>query len=173
MKQNALKNRLMYEGLITALAVGGFFIILGFVIAFTPDIVHKTDVFFGDLTNVTYQVGSSTVNLPAPANPAAHIGFFTAVMNFLLGVGILQIAILALRFAVRSPIRRIGATVGNMVFWLGAAVVANVFLLAGTLAGWFQFWALLIILIGLSLLARFSIYLAKRPHASMKQSRPQ
>jgi hypothetical protein len=162
MGQNPIKNRYLYEGLITALAVGGVFIILGAVIAFTPEIVQKTNAFFSDLTTVNYPLGSSTLNLPAPATPAAHIGFFTAVMNFILGVGILQIAILALRLGFRSPIRRIGETVGNLVFWLGGAVMANVFLLAGTVTGWFQFWASLIVLMGASLIARFLVYLTKR-----------
>jgi hypothetical protein len=162
MGKNPIKNRYLYEGLITALAVGGVFIILGAVIAFTPEIVQKTNAFFSDLTTVTYPLGSGTVNLPAPAIPAEHIGFFTAVMNFILGVGILQIVILALRLGVRSPIRRIAETVGNLVFWLGGAVVANVFLLAGTVTGWFQFWSWLIILIGFSLIARFGVYFTNR-----------
>jgi hypothetical protein len=83
-------------------------------------------------------------------------------MNFLIGVGVLQIVILALRLVVKSPIRRIAETVGNLVFWLGAAFIANVFLLNGTLNGWFQFWSALIVLIGVSLIARFLVYLAKR-----------
>ncbi len=82
--------------------------------------------------------------------------------NFILGIGILQIVILPLRLIVRSPFKRIAETVGNMVFWLGGAVVANVFLLAGTLTGWFQFWATLIILVGVSMIVRFGILFARR-----------
>ena len=81
------------EGLITALAIGGFFIILGLV-ALTPGIAQHTNTFISDQTTVTSYFGSSTVNLPAPAHPAEHLGFYTAVMNFLLGIGILQIVIL-------------------------------------------------------------------------------
>jgi len=171
MSRNASKNRYLYEGLITALAVGGVFIILGLVIALTPDIVSKSNAFFKDLTNVTYPLGSSTLNLPAPANPSEHIGFFTAIMNFILGVGVLQIAILALRLGVHSTLRRIGETVGNLVFWLGAAVAANVFLLAGTRTGWFQFWSTLIILIGVSLIARFFVYITQRSRLRMREPR--
>ncbi len=164
MTRNAARKRSPHEGLITALAIGGFFIILGSVFAFTPGIVQKNNAFFSDLTTVAFPFGSpgSTVSLVAPGHPAEHNGFYTAVVNFLLGVGILQIVILALRLAVKSPIRRIAETVGNLIFWLGAAVVANVFLLAGTLSGWFQFWSALIVLIGVSLIARFFVYLAKR-----------
>jgi hypothetical protein len=164
MSQSLSRNRSYNESLITALAIGGFFIILGSVFALTPGISQKTNTFFSDLTTVMFPFGrsGSTISLLAPSNPATHIGFYIAVVNFLLGLGILQIVILALRLTVRSPIRRIAETVGNLVFWFGAAVMANVFLLPGTLNGWFQFWASLIILIGASLIARFTVYLAKR-----------
>jgi hypothetical protein len=115
-----------------------------------------------DFTNLPYMVGSTTFNLPAPANPAQHIIFLTAVMNFLLGVGVLQILILTLRLGIRSTTRRLAQTVGGVVFWLGAAAAAYVFLLAGTLDGWFQFWAALIILFGASLIVRFTIHFAAR-----------
>jgi uncharacterized membrane protein YfcA len=160
MSRNVSKDRFAYEGLITALAVGGVFIVLGLVIAFTPDIVAKSNAFFGDLTNVAYPLESSTVNLPAPATPSEHIGFFTAVMNFILGVGLLQIVILALRLRVHSH-KRVAETVGNLVFWLGAAIAAYVFLLAGTRTGWFQFWSTLVILVGVSLIARFSVHIVQ------------
>ena len=164
MMQSAARTRSPHEALITALAIGGFFIILGSVFALTPGIVQKNNTFFSDLTTVAFPFGSpgSTVSLVAPGHPAEHNGFYMAVVNFLLGVGILQIVILALRLAVKSPIRRIAETVGNLIFWLGAAVMANIFLLAGTLSGWFQFWSALIVLIGVSLIARFFVYLAKR-----------
>ena len=152
------------EGLITALAVGGFLIILGLTIALTPDISNKVSTFFGDLKSISYPLGGSgsTVNFPAPANPAMHDAFYNAVMNFALGIGILQIVILALRLTIRSPLRRIAETVGNLIFWLGAAVLVDVFLIAGTLSGWFQFWSALIIVIGASLIARFLVFLAKK-----------
>jgi hypothetical protein len=164
MIRNAARTRSPHEGLISALSIGGFFIILGAVFAFTPGIAQKTNTFFSDITNVMFPFGSpgSTASLLAPAHPAEHIGFYTAVMNFFLGVGILEIVILVLRLAVHSRIRRIAESVGNLIFWLGAAIVANVFLLVGTLNSWFQFWSALIVLIGLSLIARFFVYLASK-----------
>jgi hypothetical protein len=127
MSQNSNRDRFLHEGLITALAAGGFLIILGLVFTLTPGITDKTTTFFRDLTNVTRNLGSSTINLPAPAHPAEHLDFYTAVTNFLLGVGILQIVILALRLAVHSRVRRIAETVGNLIFWLGTAVAAKRF----------------------------------------------
>jgi hypothetical protein len=174
MNRNAARYWFPHEGLITALAIGGFLIILGLVFALTPDIPHQTNAFFSDLTTVTFPFGSaeSTVSLLAPAHPAEHQAFYTAVMNFLLGVGILQIVILALRLYVKSRIRRIAETIGNLVFWLGAAVMANVFLLAGTQSGWFQFWSALIIFVGASLIARFFVHLAGRQYGAARIKEP-
>jgi hypothetical protein len=161
---NSTRQRSLHEGLIAALSIGGFFIILGLVFGLTPDVSQNTNSFFSDLTTVTFPFGSpgSTMSLFAPAHPANHQGFYSAVMNFLIGVGVLQIVILSLRLTVQSRIRRIAQSVGDLIFWLGAAVMANVFLMAGTQSGWFQFWSSLIVLIGVSLVARFFVYLVKR-----------
>src|SRR5665648_75349 len=99
MKGNAIRQRFLHEGLITALSIGGFFFILGIVFGFTPAISQNTNTFFSDLTTVTFPFGSpgSTVSLFAPAHPAHHQSFYTSVVNFLIGVGVLQIVILALR----------------------------------------------------------------------------
>lgn len=157
---NAVRQRSLHEGLITALSIGGFFIILGIVFGLTPAVSQNTNTFFSDLTTVRFPFGSpgSTVSLLAPAHPAEHQGFYTAVMNFLIGVGVLQIIILALRSASHSRIRRVAQSIGDLIFWLGAAVVANVFLLTGTHNGWFQFWSSLIVLVGFSLIARFFVF---------------
>jgi hypothetical protein len=115
------------------------------------------------LKTIPYPVGStgSTVNLPAPANPGMHNALYSAVFIFDLGIGVLQIVILVLRLIVRSPIRRIAETVGNLIFWFGAAILVNIFLLAGTLTSWFQYWAALIALVGVSIIARGLIHLSK------------
>ncbi len=170
MMGNAVKQTSLYEGLITALSIGGFFIILGLVFGFTPTISQNINTFFSDLTTVTFPFGSigSTASLLAPAHPGNHQSFYLAVMNFLIGVGVLQIVILALRLAVHSQIRRLAQSVGDLIFWIGAAVMANVFLLTGTQSGWFQFWSSLIVLIGVSLIARFFVFLAKRHYKTQK-----
>ncbi|MCW4028493.1 MAG: hypothetical protein NWE92_02450 [Candidatus Bathyarchaeota archaeon] len=153
----------LYEGLITALAVGGFFITLGLVIVATPDFVGQVNSFFQDFTTNSFPMGgTSHLVLPAPADPAMHLGLFTAVMNFMLGIGILQIVILAMRLVAHSRIGRISETVGNLVFWLGGAYTASVFLLAGTVTGWFQFWSSIMVLIGASLIARGAVYFVAR-----------
>ena len=162
MNHYSRQNGYIYEDLITALAVGGVFIILGLIVVSTPGFLEKTDALFSDMTWISYPFGSSTLMVPAPANPAAHIDLFTAVMNFILAVAVLQIIVLSVRLVLRSPIRHVAETLGNLIFWLGAAVVANVLLLGGTVAGWFQFWSWLILLAGVGLVARFFLLFATR-----------
>jgi hypothetical protein len=164
MIRDAVRNRSPHEGLVTALSIGGFFIILGLVFALTPGISQLTNNFFSDLTTIKFPFGSpgSTVSLLAPAHPGDHQGFYIAGLNFLIGMGVLQIVILALRLEVHSRINRMAQSVGDLIFWLGAVVIANIFLFAGTQSGWFQFWSALIVLIGISLVARFFVYFLKR-----------
>jgi len=146
-----------HEGLITALAVGGFFIILGAVFGLTPGIPQKTIDFFSDFTAQSYPFSGGTLVLPAPAHPAAHLDFYGAVINFMIGIAVLQVIILALRLWAHSRLGRIAETVGNLTFWAAGAFVANMYLLAGTLSGWFTFWAALIIIIGVSIVVRVII----------------
>jgi len=151
------------EGLITALAWGGFLIIVGVVFGLTPGIGSAIGEFFSDLTGVTYPgVHGTTIMLPAPANPASHQTVYQAVFSFMLAIGVLQIVILAARLLVRSPVKRIAETVGNLIWWVGGAVAAYVYLMAGTVSGWFTFWPILIILAGVSLIVQGVIRIAYR-----------
>jgi hypothetical protein len=158
MTQLTFREKAINEGLITALAVGGFLIILGVVFGLTPGMPQKLLDFFGDLTGQSYPVINGDIILPAPAHPATHLDFYGAVLNFMVGIAVLQVAILATRLFVHSKIKRIAETVGNMVFWFGAAIVAYVYLLTGTLNGWFIFWAGLVIIVGVSLVVRGIIH---------------
>ena len=150
------------EGFITALSIGGFFIILGLVFVLTPGTWHAADTFFRDLkiVNVSANGNIANLNVPAPANPEMHADFYSAIFNFCVGIGILQIVVFVLRLIVRSPIRKISNSVGDLIFWFGAAFSVNAFLLAGTLKGFWQFWAALLMIIGISLIIRGIIYLA-------------
>lgn len=161
MTQSNAKDRTLSEGLITALAFGGFFVTLGVVFGLTPGIGNAVSNFFSDLTGVTYPAFNGALVLPAPAHPANHPVVYTAVFNFMLSIGILQIVILAARLWVHSSIRRIAETVGNAIFWLGGALVAYVYLMAGTVSGWFTFWPSLIVLAGVSLITQGIIRFVK------------
>jgi hypothetical protein len=160
MTEHHYKANPWLEGIITAVAVGGFLIILGVVFGLTPGIPQKTVDFFGDFTGQSYPLGGGAIILPAPAHPAAHMDFYTAVFNFMIGIGVLQVVILGLRLYAHSRIHRIAETVGNMIFWFFGAAAAYIFLMSGTLAGWFQFWAAIIIIAGISLVVRGIIHFA-------------
>jgi hypothetical protein len=164
MTQTQHHNRPLSESLITAVAWGGFFIVVGVVFGLTPGIASAIGDLFNDMTGVTYPGLYGTIVLPAPANPAAHQAVYQAVFNFMLAIGVLQIVILIARLAVHSPIKRIAETVGNMIWWVGGAVVAYIYLMAGTLSGWFTFWPSLIILAGVSLIVQGVIRLSFRHH---------
>lgn len=153
------------ENFTTAIAVGSTLIIIGVVFAMNTNLLGKIVDFFRDLTIVPHPFlgsPSSTISLPAPATPAAHGVFYTALMQFSLGIGILQMLILALRVRMQSATGKIAETVGNLVFWFGAAVLVNSVLAVGTINSWFQFWGAFIIVVGVSLVARAIVHFAKR-----------
>ena len=154
-----------HDAFISALAFGGFLVIVGLVFVLNQNLWQQTNSFFKDITNTTvhYPIGSSsTLVLPAPANPGSHSGLYNSVLQFDVGMGLLQILILGLRLGRHSWVRRIAGTVGNLVFWFGAAFLVNDLLLIGTQASWFEYWAAIIVLLGVSLVARAAIYFARR-----------
>jgi hypothetical protein len=167
MTQPANKDRALSESLISAIAVGGFLIILGVVFGLTPGVWKNTLDFFWDFSVKGFPFAEGTIVFPVPAHPASHFEFYNAIFYFAVGVGVLQAAILASRLYVHSRIRRIAETVGHLVFWFGVALAVQVWLMEGTLEGWFAFWAALIIVFGVSLVARGLIHFA----ASLKRNR--
>jgi hypothetical protein len=157
------RNRGPGDSIISAISVGAVFILIGlvFVLAQPNSLWDKTISFFSSLTG--RQVPGIAINLPAPANPGAHAVFYTAVFQFSLGLAFLQILVLALRIGFGSRVHRIAETVGNLVFWFGASYLASTYLnSATTLKTWFAFWAGLLIVLGLSIIARAAVQLSKR-----------
>ncbi len=154
------EGRSRRDGVITAVAFGGFLIIVGAIFALTPNLWQRINDFFGSITTTT--VPGSSIVLPAPDQAAAHKILYTAVLQFDVAFGVFQLLILALRVWMKSRIGRIAETLGNAVFWLGAALVTNTFLLEGTLRGWFNFWETLIVVVGFSLIARALVLFARR-----------
>jgi hypothetical protein len=163
-QSDRFRERRHEDGFITALAFGGFLIILGSVFALNPGLWQKATDFLNGITTATFSFGgaNSNIALPAPLNPEDHIGLYNALIQFDVAFGVFQLLILALRVRVHSRINRIAETLGNAVFWLGAAVLVNIFLLTGTFSGWFEYWAALIALVGISLIARAIVHFAKR-----------
>ena len=150
-----------HEGVISAVSVGAVFILIGLIFVITLGLWEKIVAFFSDFP-IT-QVPSTGIFLPAPAVPSAHAQLYTAVSQFSLGLVVLEILLVVMRLIARSPTRRLAQEVGNLVFWIGAVYLINTFLNdATTLEMWFGYWAGILVVLGLSLIARATVLLAKR-----------
>ena len=153
----------MRENLISAVSVGVVFILFGivFVLAQPSSLWDSILAFFTDFT--WQSVPGMVISLPAPAHPAAHAVLYTAAFQFCIGLGILQVILLALRLMLQSPIGKTAETVGNLVYWFGAAYLITTYLGdAPNITQWFMFWAAILIMLGLSLIARALVLLTKR-----------
>ncbi len=152
------------DGYISAVAFGGFLVVLGLVFVLNPNLWNNITYFFDHISTRTVPLSSVTSNivLPAPINPGVHTALYEALFQFDVAFGFLQVVILAIRVWAKSRVGRLSETVGNAVFWLGAAGLVQAFLLQGPLISWFQYWAALIILVGVSFFARAAVYFGMR-----------
>jgi hypothetical protein len=151
------------EGIISAISVGAVFILIGviYVATLPVSLWEKVVAFFNSFS--TLPVSNTGIYLPAPAVPAAHTVLYNAVFQFCLGLVILQVILLALRLAWRSPISKTAETVGHLVFWFGASYLVFTFLNSSTqMDTWFGFWAAIIVVLGVSLIARALILFARK-----------
>lgn len=153
------------EGIISALSVGAVFILIGLIyVANLPtSLWDKTTAFFSSFHNVQFGGPDTTIQLPAPSVPGAHAVLYNAAFQFCLGIAILQIVVLVLRVTLHSQISKTAETVGNLVFWSGASYLVFTFLNSSTTTNmWFEFWAAIIMTIGVSMIARVPVLLATR-----------
>jgi hypothetical protein len=151
------------ERLFSALSAGAFFILLGivYVINLPSSLWEAIVSFFGSLTLA--QVPTTGIYLPAPISPASHTVLYGAVFQLCVGLGILQVIFLVLRIMMNSPIGKTAETMGNLVYWFGAAYLVTTYLNSTTtISKWFVFWAGILIILGLSFIARAFVLLAKR-----------
>ncbi len=149
------------ESLFTALYIGAVFIILAFVyfVNLPNSLWNEIVTFFSTLT--LSEAPGIGIGLPAPSNPAGHVRLYTAAFQFSIAIGILEIIILVLRVFLRSSVSRKAETVENIVFWLGASYLIIAYLVNMTIPSeWFVFWAGIILIFGLSLIARAFILIA-------------
>jgi hypothetical protein len=145
---------IMGESIITAISVGFVLVLLGTIFVTTTNLFGEILDLFGDFKLV--DVPNSDLILLGPASPSAFSVVYVAAAQFSFALGVFQIVILVLRFVFASPWRKRAETVGNLVFWLGAGFLIQTFLLDSTLdlTNWFSFWSAIIMLIGVSLIAR-------------------
>jgi hypothetical protein len=145
------------------LSAGAFFIMLGlvFFINLPNNLWNAIFNFIGGFTSA--QVPGTGIYLPAPISPASHTVVYGAVFQFCIGLGILQIIFLTLRLMMNSKINKTAETVGNLVYWFGLAYLVTTYLNSTTTtSAWFVFWAGVLIILGLSFVARAFVLFAKR-----------
>jgi hypothetical protein len=151
------------ESLITALYVGTVFIILAAVYSLhlSDNIWDRLVDFFTSLTLAP--VPATGLVLPAPSDPFNFVSLYTFAFQFALGLGILEIGILFLRVYLHSPVSRKAETIENVVFWLGTSYLISAYLINITIPSeWFVFWAGIIMIFGISLVARAFVLIANR-----------
>ncbi|MGD8505331.1 MAG: hypothetical protein PVF15_01540 [Candidatus Bathyarchaeota archaeon] len=131
------------------ISFGFFLILVGFIWLNTPGLKDAVVTFFRD-----FHLGEAfqDIYLPAPRSPQNHEVVYTAFQQFCIGIGLFQIVILVLRFALGSSINDKAGTISSFVFWLGLAFFVG-FLLTATI-GWFGFLAGFIVVAGLSIIVR-------------------
>ncbi len=62
-----------------------------------------------------------------------------------------------------SPISKTAETMGNLVYWFGAGYLITTYLNSTTdISDWFVFWAGILVILGLSFVARAFVLLIKR-----------
>ncbi|MGO8805599.1 MAG: hypothetical protein ACLQO7_03195 [Candidatus Bathyarchaeia archaeon] len=151
------------ENLISALYIGLILVLLA-VIYFINLHTNLWNNFNHFLNNfILATVPGTGLQLPAPENPAAYIALYNAAFQFCLGLGIIEIAVLTLRVWVYSPLPRKAETIENLVFWLGTSYLILTYLINITIISeWFVFWAGIILIGGLSLVARAFVLKATR-----------
>lgn len=151
------------ESLFTAIYIGAIFIIIALIYY-----IHLSDNLWDGLINfftslTLAPVPATGISLPAPANPTAHLNLYIAAFQFSIAIGLLEIVILMLRVWLHSLVSRKAETIENIVFWLGTSYLIITYLVNMTIPSeWFVFWAGIILLFGLALVARAFVLLAKR-----------
>ena len=145
------------EGILSAISVGFFFVLVGIIFIITPNLVDKTVNFFKDITSVNVANLPSNIFLPKPASVNAHTAVYSAAQQFSVVWAIFLVAMLVLRFAAGSPMRNKAENLGDIVYWFGSAYLIQTWLIGRS--EWFEFWALTLVLLGISLIVR-AVFLA-------------
>jgi hypothetical protein len=150
---------LMGETVITAISIGFFLVLVGILFVITPNLFGKIIDLLSGIRLV--DVPNTNLVFPGPVATNAFLVVYSAAAQFSFALGAFQVVILALRFFYGSPWSKRAETVGNLVFWLGTGFLIQTFLLA-TNVQWFVFWSIVIMMIGVSLIARAGVMAVSR-----------
>jgi hypothetical protein len=141
------------EGLLSAISIGFFLILVGTLFVLNPDLPNKIiDLARPENFELKTVAPGLNVSLPIPKNPRAHLLIYQTVEQFCLVWAVFLVGVLGVRFIFGSPARRKAEGLGNAVFWFGAAYLVQTLLVDTT--KWFEFWATITALIGVSLIVR-------------------
>lgn len=129
------------------ISFGAFLIIIAIIYLRTPNLVQEVKAFVSD-----FQLVELFQNFWWYAPSGNHPVLYAAAEQFCYAFGLVHIVILGLKFARRSPTHGKADTFSSIVFWLGAGYIIG--LLSQGVFLWLSFIAGLIILIGISIVAR-------------------
>lgn len=146
------------EGLLDAISVGFFLVLIGLLFVINTNLVDGVVNFFKDIIVVT--VSRLGIMLPQPSDVGAHLTVYRAAEQFSLVWGVFLATMLVVKFATESTTRKKAENIGDIVFWFGAAYMVQTWLIDK--AQWFEFWAWIIMLLGISLVARAIVLAAAR-----------
>ena len=158
MNTNKEKPRKSQEGLFTAISAGFFLLLIGILFVITPNLFESIIDFFEDFKLI--DVPNTTIIFPGPEFPRSHLTVYQAAGQACVALCIFQILMLALRFIIPSVWGKRAETVGNFVYWAGAAFLIQYFLVDST--QWFIFWSMIVILAGVSLIVRAAVLAISR-----------
>ncbi len=158
MNTNKEKPRKSQEGLFTAISAGFFLLLMGILFVITPNLLESIIDFFKDFKLI--DVPNTTIIFPGPEFPRSHLTVYQAAGQASVALCIFQILMLALRFIIPSVWGKRAETVGNFVYWAGAAFLIQYFLVDST--QWFIFWSTIVILAGVSLIVRAAVMAISR-----------
>jgi hypothetical protein len=161
-------SRRRREGLLSAVSVGFFLVLIGLLFVIKPNLYNDTVTFFSNF-NATSAVPNTQIQLPAPdpqpskTNSTVHeanLSVYSAVQQFSVGWGIFLVALLVIRFASGSSWNRKARNISDIIFWFGMAYLVQTWLIDATsnntyqALNWFEFWSMVIALLGISLIVR-------------------
>ena len=149
------------EGILSAISVGFFFILAGTIFLTTSHLLENVTDFLQSQNWETIVVRNTQVNLPVPIIPSSYVIIYQAIGLFSLVWAFFEIAMLVMRILAGSPLRRKVNNVSDVAFWLGAYYLIGTHLTVDVdHPGWFAFWALIIVLIGVTFLIRAALWAA-------------
>jgi hypothetical protein len=111
-------SRKMREGpdILGAVTAGLVIILLAILVVLNPSLLAQLITFVAD---IIWQLVAPGFWWWAPATPSAHIGFYTILYQFFLGLLIISIIVLILRVIFRDSYRRQIESIGSIVFAAG------------------------------------------------------